>query len=157
MAEDKEPLLSLSQAARAIGVNKSTISRQIRDGQIRSQDGKVKLSELRVDRKNNLRHADPEPTFARARAVKETYLAQLRRLEYQVKTGALIKTDLVQSRVFELARKERDALANWPSRVSPLIAAEIGCDQVALAVALEKHVREFLAERSADPIVRLAG
>ena len=42
-------------------------------------------------------------------------------------------------------RPSRISPAGWPSRVSALIAAEIGADGVLLGIALEKHVRERLA------------
>lgn len=87
-------------------------------------------------------------SYAEAQRRKENYLALLRQLEFEVKSGRLIDADAVQTESFNQARQERDALMNWPSRVSPLIAAELGCDQVKLAVVLEKYVREFLSERS---------
>jgi hypothetical protein len=50
--------------------------------------------------------------------------------------------------VFELARRDRDALLNFPAQKSPMIAAEVGADQVKLTVVLEKYVRQFLSERA---------
>jgi len=90
-----------------------------------------------------------------AQTRKENYLAKLRELEFEVKSGRLVDGEQVQKAVFDIARVERDAWVNWPSRVAPLIAAEIGVDAVALGVALERHVREHLAER-AEPRLRLA-
>ncbi|MGA0595410.1 hypothetical protein [Enterovirga sp. CN4-39] len=95
-------------------------------------------------------------SFAEAQTKKENYLAKLRELEFEIKSGRLVDAERVQSSVFDIARIERDAWINWPARVAPLIAAEIGVDQVKLAVALERHVREHLAERS-EPRLRLAG
>jgi len=39
-------LISISEAARLIGINKSTLSRQVESGAIRSHDGKVVLAEV---------------------------------------------------------------------------------------------------------------
>lgn len=47
-------LITLSDAARRIGINKSTISRQIKAGLLRSHGGKVRLTELLEDRARNL-------------------------------------------------------------------------------------------------------
>ena len=188
MADDD--LISIGAAAKAIGVNKSTLSRQIKAGSIRSHGGKVRLSEVFEDRAANIDltqsrrkpagaargpidatispsdATDPESdatdvlldgrlvSFAEAQRLKENYLGRLRQLEFETKSGRLIDADVAKARVFELARQERDALVNWPARVAPLIAAELATDQVALAVALEKHVRQFLAERS-EPRLRL--
>lgn len=58
MSGDQEKLpdewISLGAAARAIGINKSTLSRQVKSGAIRSHDGKVRLSEVLEDRANNI-------------------------------------------------------------------------------------------------------
>lgn len=197
-----DPLISIAEAARKTGVNKSTLSRQIKSGAIRSHAGSVRLSEVLEDRVNNIDSsmahrrkpgatasvassvaskvdATLEPVDAtlddddgdddtevivdgeamplgKAKALKETFLARLRRLEFQVKSGKLVDADAARKAVFDLSRQDRDAWANWPSRVAPLIAAELGVDLVKLAVILEKHVREQLAER-AQPTLRIAG
>jgi hypothetical protein len=190
----KEPLISIAAAAREIGLNKSTLSRQIKAGSIRSHGGFVRLSEVLEDRANNIDaavwenrqktsaaaplhatlHATPDPLHAtaddddpeaddevgtvlidgvalpisKAKALKETYLARLRKLEFEVKSGSLVEADVVHRAVFDLARQDRDSWSNWPARVSPLMASELGVEQVTLAVVLEKYVREQLAERS---------
>lgn len=196
-----DPLISIAEAARKVGVNKSTLSRQVNSGLIRSHDGSVRLSEVLEDRANNIDksiwanrskvksepsppplhatgpvaetlHATPDDEddaddatevivdggampLGQAKALKETYLARLRRLEFEVKSGRLVDADTAKKAVFELSRQDRDSWANWPSRVAPLIAAELGVDLVTLAVILEKHVRDQLAER-AQPTLRLA-
>jgi hypothetical protein len=126
---------------------------------LRSHRGKVRLSEVREDRRNNLdvsrrvKYAAPgddhsNSSFAAARAKKEGYIAQLRELEYAVKRGKLVHAEMVRRRVFELSRNDRDALMNWPAQIAPLIAAEFCIDQIRLAVCLEKHVRQFLSDRA---------
>jgi len=47
-------LISLGAAAKAVGINKSTLSRQVKSGAIRSHGGKVRLSEVLEDRANNI-------------------------------------------------------------------------------------------------------
>lgn len=46
--------VSISEAARQIGINKSTLSRQVDSGAVRSHGGKVVISEVLADRKANL-------------------------------------------------------------------------------------------------------
>ena len=87
-------------------------------------------------------------TYAGAQRSKENYLAKLRQLEFEVKSGRLVAADGVRNAVFRLARADRDSLMNWPSRVSPELAAELGVDQAAMTIALEKHIRAYLSERS---------
>ena len=154
MKSDPDPLMSVTEAAEKIGVNRSTLFRQIKAGAVRNHDGKVRLSELLADRAANIdltrsrrgegkidqftkkgraprkpRHAaaadatagatvdatsgldatadatadatddtpdnavimvDGEPmTYASAKAMKETYLAHLKRLEYEKARGDL--------------------------------------------------------------------
>jgi hypothetical protein len=47
-------LISLGAAAKAVGINKSTLSRQVKAKQIRSHGGKVRLSEVLEDRASNI-------------------------------------------------------------------------------------------------------
>lgn len=193
MAE--EPLISIAAAAREVGLNKSTLSRQVNSGAIRSHDGKVRLSEVYEDRAKNIdaaiwsnrRKKSDTPTNApshatppaapgseddedgdtveldgkvldinSAKALKETYLGRLAKLKFKVESGTLVEADVVHRAVFELSRQDRDAWSNWPAQVSPLMASELGVDQVKLAVTLERYVREHLAEQSKSTPLRLA-
>lgn len=88
-------------------------------------------------------------------ARKEGYQSLLRKLEHEIRSGRLVDRERVEAQVFTASREDRDAWLNWPSRIAPLIAASLHVDAVALAVELERHVREHLAERS-DPRLRLA-
>ena len=186
-----EPLISIAAAAREIGLNKSTLSRQVASGAIRSHDGKVKLSEVYEDRAKNIDAAiwsnrpkkgaasraplhatsvaeddadDPDTVeidgvvldINAAKALKETYLGRLAKLKFKVESGTLVDADAVHKAVFELSRQDRDAWSNWPAQVSPLMASELGVDQVALSVILERYVREHLAERSRSAPLRIA-
>lgn len=47
-------LVSISEVARTIGINKSTLSRQVESGAVRSHDGKVVLAQVVEDRKSNV-------------------------------------------------------------------------------------------------------
>ncbi len=176
MADDD--LISISEAARRVGVNQSTLSRQVKSGAIRSHGGKVRHAEVLEDRANNIdklmaartkRLREPGSDDAdllmgsqtdgipvdghllslhQAQQLKENYLAKLKQLEFEEKSKKLIDSEVVKSTVFAMAREDRDSLVNWPARVSPLIAAELGVDSIALAVLLEKYVREYLDDRS---------
>ena len=54
MSDISDPLISISAAARDIGVDQSTLSKQVRQGLVRSHDGKVRLSEVLADRAANI-------------------------------------------------------------------------------------------------------
>lgn len=102
-----------------------------------------------------LSYADAQRLKENNLAKKEGYQALLRKLEHEIKSGRLVDAEQVRKDVTDISRVERDAWINWPSRVAPLIAATIGADAVALAVEMERHVREHLGER-AEPRLRLA-
>jgi hypothetical protein len=50
------PFISVAAAARELGLNRSTLSRQVKDGRIRSHAGRVVLEEVIQDRRQNFRH-----------------------------------------------------------------------------------------------------
>jgi hypothetical protein len=179
--------ISIAAAAKAIGINKSTLSRQVRGGAIRSKDGKVKLAEVLEDRANNIdlnqsrraaqaslplkpkavagdggegQEADDLADiddlevlvdgkvmkFAQAQALKETYLAKTRRLEFLEKVGTLVSRAAAETLFFETARDLRDAWSSWGARVATLMAADLGVDARLVAETLSRYVQEHLAE-----------
>lgn len=84
--------------------------------------------------------------FGEAVARKENYIALLRQLEYEEKSGALVPLDLAERVLFEGARAMRDAWLNWPSRVGPLIAADLGLEADRVTEALTEHVHKHIAQ-----------
>uniref|UniRef100_A0A0S4WMU9 Bacteriophage-related protein n=1 Tax=Ralstonia solanacearum TaxID=305 RepID=A0A0S4WMU9_RALSL len=60
--------------------------------------------------------------------------------------GELVDRSQAIAHVFKLARAERDAWLNWPTRVSAQMAATLGVDPHKMHVALESAVREHLQE-----------
>lgn len=66
----------------------------------------------------------PGAVFARARAKKEKFKAELERLNYLKRAGELVEVEKVKSETFNLTRKTRDALLNVPSRIASELAAE---------------------------------
>lgn len=64
-----------------------------------------------------------------AKRVKEIYLALLNRLEYEQKSGALIELTAAQDVLFEAFRAQRDAWLNWPVKIGPMLAAELGLEE----------------------------
>lgn len=84
--------------------------------------------------------------------------AGLKQLALQERRGTLLDKSEVEAAAFNRAREERDALLNWPARVAPLVAAEFSIDPRQLFASLEKHVRQFLDERSqAGPLFSSRG
>ena len=92
--------------------------------------------------------------YGEALRVKENYLAFLRRLDYEQRSGSVVDMEKARSVVFELCREQRDIWLAWPARVAPLIAAELGiADLDFLLAALTLYVQRQLAELG-EPDVR---
>lgn len=66
--------------------------------------------------------------YGEALRVKENFLALLRELEYRQKSGALIELAAAQAAFFDTFRAQRDAWLNWPVKVGPVLAADLGID-----------------------------
>ena len=98
----------------------------------------------------------------------EIYKAQDRQLIVARKKGQLVDRSKAETMVFRLARQERDAWVNWPTRVAAVVAADLaaalskeGKRKVAVDTAivqriLDSHVRANLDSLS-DLRVDLAG
>ncbi|SIT50452.1 conserved hypothetical protein [Paraburkholderia piptadeniae] len=88
---------------------------------------------------------DTEMSIEEARRVKEVYLALLNRLTYEEKSGALISLDLARTVLFDCSRAARDSWLNWPARVAPLIAADLGIEADKMTEILTEHVHKQIA------------
>ena len=107
-------------------------------------------------------------SFIKARTMNEIYKAQDRQLIVARKKGQLVDRSKAETMVFRLARQERDAWVNWPTRVAAVVAADLaaalskeGKRKVAVDTAivqriLDSHVRANLDSLS-DLRVDLAG
>ncbi|WP_175950368.1 hypothetical protein [Burkholderia sp. BCC0405] len=85
--------------------------------------------------------------YGEALRLKENWIALLRRLEYEHKSGALIELSAAQRVVFDLCREQRDAWLAWPARIAPFLAAEFAVPDLERLVAfLNEHVYQQLAE-----------
>ena len=85
-------------------------------------------------------------SLLQARTVNEVVKAQTNKVRLSRLKGELVDRSQALAQVFKLARTERDAWLNWPSRVSALLAAELNVDPQTLHIALESAVREHLQE-----------
>ncbi len=61
--------------------------------------------------------------YAKARAARELYLAQLAKIELDEKRAILVRADEVRVGAFNMARKARDQLIALPERVAAILAA----------------------------------
>lgn len=80
-----------------------------------------------------------------AERVKENGLAARSLLAARREAGDVVDLEVAETLLFNMARSVRDAWLNWPSRVSPLIAASLGISVEPLLEALNDHVQQHLA------------
>lgn len=88
---------------------------------------------------------------ARAKLASAVIRAQREAMELEEKRGSLVSKPLAIRQVFGFARRNRDAWLNWPGRIAPGLAAELGVDQHVLTAALERHVRDHLTDLAGQP------
>jgi hypothetical protein len=91
-------------------------------------------------------------TLNEAKRIKENYLAKLRELEFQEKTGELVELALVERVLFKSFRQQRDAWLNWPAKVGPLIAAELDIDSDKVVAQLNEYVHKQISQLS-EPVL----
>ena len=84
--------------------------------------------------------------YAEALRRKENYLALLRQLEYENKSGSLVELEVAEEILFEQARASRDAWLNWPTRVGPLLAADLGLEADRVVGALTEYVHKHISQ-----------
>jgi len=104
-------------------------------------------------RSSRLAASEPKGlSYSEALRIKENYLAMLRRLEYEEKSGSLIELAAVEAIVFEMFRAQRDAWLNWPTKVAPLIADTLGLTDIErLSAALAEQVYRQISELGDAP------
>ncbi|MBB3256875.1 hypothetical protein [Paraburkholderia sp. WP4_3_2] len=84
--------------------------------------------------------------FDEARCFKENYLGLMAQLEYERKSGALVELETATAILFEEFRAQRDAWLNWPTRVGPILAADLGVEADRVVEALTAHVHKQIAQ-----------
>lgn len=81
-----------------------------------------------------------------AKRIKENYLALLNKLDYEKKSGEVVDLKTAQDILFDEFRKQRDSWLNWPSRVAPMLAADLGVEADKVVLLLNEHVHKHIAQ-----------
>jgi len=155
------PLVSLRAYAKHRGVRLSAVQKAIQTGRIQTTpDGRIDSEQADADWEARTRpgqgraaHRGTEPPrtdaaggldYFKARAIRESYLARLAKIEFEEKTAKLVSRDEVQVAAFTLARTVRDNLLNLPDRLAALLASESDADRV--HQILTEEIRKALDE-----------
>jgi len=144
------PLLSLRAYAKHRGVSLAAVQKAIHSGRITpNADGLIDSdradAEWAAKTRPGQRRARPAPPavrepaeapgaggldYFRARAIRESYLARLAKIEFEEKTAKLVSRDEVQVAAFTRGRVVRDNLLNIADRLAATLAAESDVDRV---------------------------
>ncbi|MCL4796494.1 MAG: hypothetical protein KJZ84_18160 [Bryobacteraceae bacterium] len=160
------PLLSLRGYAKHRGVSLSAVQKAIKSGRIvTTGDGQIdsvqadatweKRTRPGQKKRAEERAVVPAPEapradsaggldYFKARAIRESYLARLAKIEFEERTAKLVSRDEVQVAAFTKARTVRDSLLNLPDRLAALLAAETEAGTVHEILTME--IRRALDE-----------
>ncbi|MDB5822185.1 MAG: hypothetical protein JWR21_889 [Herminiimonas sp.] len=78
--------------------------------------------------------------------IKENFNALLKKLEYEQKAGALVDFATAEAVLFEEFRAQRDSWLNWPARIGPIVAADLGLEADKVTEVLTAHVHQHIAQ-----------
>lgn len=93
--------------------------------------------------------------FNSAAAKKESFAAHLKELEYGEESGRLLDRERVHKTAFEISRIVRNAIMKVPTRVAPLVAAEM--DERAVKKILDEELMMALEQLADKEIERQLG
>lgn len=81
---------------------------------------------------------------ATAERVKENALAAKHLISARRVAGSLVEIETAEAVLFETQRAQRDAWINFPTRVGPILAAELGVEADKAVEVLTAHVHQLL-------------
>ncbi len=83
--------------------------------------------------------------YSKARAVRESYLARLAKIDFEERTEKLVSRDEMQVAAFNRYRTFRDGMLNIPDRLAAVLAAETDPRQVheLMSTEIRKALTEF--------------
>ena len=147
---------STREAARRIGVTETALRKAEQTNRIaREPDGQWDIDKTRrrlVETADPVRSplasgAGAEGTpFARLRVAQLALKVEAQRLSLDETKRRLVDVTEANAALDEIGSTMRDALLNWPARVSGLIAAEISVDPHLLQTILQSHINDLLTE-----------
>ncbi|PWS34379.1 hypothetical protein DFH01_25515 [Falsiroseomonas bella] len=149
-----ERTTSAREVARRLGVSHTAIQKAERVGRIsREPDGNWDIDRVRHDMAETARPGrSPLAPPMEATALGRLTIARLalrveaQRLALDRNKGRLMDIAAADARIDEIAGAMRDAVLNWPARVSGQIAAQIGAEPHLVQTLLQEHVAVLLTD-----------
>jgi hypothetical protein len=147
---------STREAARRLGVSDTALRKAEQTNRIaREPDGQWDIDKTR---RRLTETADPARSplasgagaegtpFARLKVAQLALKVEAQRLSLDETKRRLVDVTEANAALDEIGSTMRDALLNWPARVSGLIAAEMGVDPHLLQTILQSHINDLLTE-----------
>ncbi|WP_027286236.1 hypothetical protein [Rubritepida flocculans] len=151
---------STREAARRIGITETALRKAEQTSRIaREPDGQWDIDKTR---RRLIETADPVRSplaggggttsasdgtpFARLKVAQLALKVEAQRLALDETRRRLVDVTEANAALDEIGSTMRDALLNWPARVSGLIAAEISVDPHLLQTILRSHINDLLTE-----------
>lgn len=131
------------------GVSRQSVENALADGRITRdpKDNKIVFAQADADWEKNTdptRHAPKRNSDAlsKSKEKKAEYDARTAQLDFERKSGELVRVKDVERQWFDLCRRTRDRLMSLPARVAAVVAAESSAREV--EQILEAEMREAL-------------
>ena len=144
---------SARELGRRLGISHTAVLKAEKAGRIeREPDGTWDIAR---SRKRMIETADPErsplvPMEAtprgRLKVAKLALEVEMLRMQSDVAKGKLLDIEIVNERIDAIAIGLRDPVLNWPARVAPLIAADLGLHPHQVQASLYHHICGLLNE-----------
>ena len=149
-----ERITSAREVARRLGLSHTAIQKAEQVGRIRREaDGSWDVERVRHDMiasavpgRSPLATPGDDTPLGRLTLARLALDVEAQRLAIDETKGRLMDITAANHRIDELAAGMRDAVLNWPARVSGQIAAEIGVDPHLLQTILQGHINDLLTE-----------
>jgi hypothetical protein len=150
---------STREAARRIGITETALRKAEQTNRIaREPDGRWDIDKTR---RRLVETADPARSplanggggggaegtpYARLKVAQLALKVEAQRLALDENKRRLLDVAEANATIDEIAGTMRDALLNWPARISGLIAAELCVDPHLLQTILQQHITDLLTE-----------
>ena len=157
-----ERITSARDVARRLGLSHTAIQKAEQVGRIRQEaDGSWDVERVRRDLtasavpgRSPLAMPGDDTPLGRLTLARLALGVEAQRLAIDETKGRLMDVAAANDRIDEFAAGMRDAVLNWPARVSGQIAAEIGRDPHLVQTILQEQMNKLLmevADRLAPP------
>lgn len=149
-----ERITSAREVARRLGLSHTAIQKAEQVGRIRREaDGSWDLERVRRDMiasavpgRSPLALPGDDTPLGRLTLARLALGVEAQRLTIDERKGRLMDITAANHRIDEAAAGMRDAMLNWPARVSGQIAAEIGRDPHLVQTILQEQMNVVLLE-----------